>query len=91
MSPSIFISYKNPQTAAKDQRAIRSEKLQNNEHFVIEMASFALGIDDDELIQCAIDTEDHVEVIKNIFKPEGSRAFLLQYQLSEPPAAGSKF
>lgn len=91
MIPSIFISYENSQTAAKDQRAIRTEKLQNNEHFVIDLASFALGLDVDELIQCAIDSEDHVEIIKNVFKPEGSRAFLLQYQLSEPPAAGSKF
>lgn len=58
---------------------------------MLETTSFALGVDEDELIQCAIDSEEHVEVIRNVFKAEGSRAFLLQYQLSEAPAAGMIF
>lgn len=55
------------------------------------MACFALGVDEDELVQCMIDSEAQVEVVKNVFKVEGTRAFLMLYQLNDPPAAGRKF
>ena len=55
------------------------------------MACFALGIEEDELIQGMIDSEEQIDVVKNVFDEGGTRAFVMLYQLSEPPAAGRKF
>lgn len=50
-----------------------------------------MEVDEEELFQGVIDSQDNVNVIKNIFKADGSKAVVMQYQEEDPPAIGRDF
>lgn len=54
------------------------------------MASFILNTNDEELRQCAADSEENIKEIKNITKEFGSKGLLVQYQLDSAPSIGMK-
>jgi hypothetical protein len=47
-----------------------------------------MDVNEEELFQGIIDSQEHVDVVKDLFKAYGSKAFLMQYQDDDPPAHG---
>lgn len=50
-----------------------------------------MDVDEEELFQGVIDSQEHVNIIKDLFKADGSKAFIMQYQEDSPPAIGREF
>ena len=67
---------------------MRSAKIDVNERFFIETASHLTAVNEEEIVEGAIDTDEHADFIQNLFAAEGSKVLLMQYQEDDPPAHG---
>ncbi|KAG5675719.1 hypothetical protein PVAND_005600 [Polypedilum vanderplanki] len=70
---------------SKNDRSVRASKTENNERYILEVASMFFNIHEDTLFQSYIDSQDNIDLLKNIFERNGSLKILIQYQLEDAP------
>jgi len=54
----------------------------------LDLAFYALGVDENEFYACFIDSQDNLSHCENMFKDFGMKMFLIQYQDDDPPSKG---
>lgn len=79
------------QKTAKEDRSARSLQISANERFVIDTAAFYFGIEEDTILECAIDSATNTAHLQNLFARDGTCMVLLQFQSDDPPGIGSFF
>jgi hypothetical protein len=52
------------------------------------MIASLFEIDEDEVIDCALDSKENLKLIGSLFTRNGCRSILVQYQLSDAPSQG---
>jgi len=60
-----------------------------NQRYLIELFAHCFGIDENILIDCAIDSARNIDVLTSVFERHGEFMVLAQYQLDNSPAIGS--
>lgn len=59
------------------------------ERFLLETAVLALGVNEDDLMDCYIDSDENLECGRRIFVEKGSRVLMIQSQDDNPPDRGT--
>jgi hypothetical protein len=54
------------------------------------MIASMFEIDEEEVINCALDSSENIHLIGSLFTRHGCRSILVQYQLSDAPSRGLK-
>lgn len=73
------------QKSAKEDRSARSLQISLNERYVIDVAAHHFGIDEDTILECAIDSAENTAHLRDLFARDGTFMVLLQFQPDDPP------
>lgn len=77
------------QKSAKEDRSARSLQISLNERYVIERAAQYFGIEEDLILECAIDSSENTAHLRELFARDGTFMVLVQFQPDDPPDLGS--
>lgn len=47
-----------------------------------------MNVDENEMIDCAIDSDENISLLKKLTEMNGIKGLIVQYQLDDPPSMG---
>lgn len=57
-----------------------------NERFVIELISLGLGVDENVILDCVVDSGENIKLLRSIFERDGALMLLIQFQPHAAPS-----
>lgn len=52
---------------------------------MLEQAGYMMNVDENEIIDCALDNDEYIELLKKFSEMNGAKGVIIQYQLDDPP------